>query len=662
MGQQLALTSSRPSAEQILEGLDPEQREVALHDSGPAMVCASPGSGKTSSVIARLVYLVLARGVDPSRVLCVTFTKKAAAEMTERAARKLGEGRAQVRTFHALCALILRSDWSEWASWKLDDKDKYARLVKDACGHQHLEWSSADPKKVCAYIAIAKAEAARPGTTKAIDIARREYPRDPTRAHEAYEVAEQLRRDSGLLQFADWMVETMELLERDENVRRKWASAFDYIMCDEVQDNNFVQDRLIELLGRDHRNVMAVGDEKQSIFKFVGARPDIFRAFQATWNARVVRLHRNYRSVGAVIDLANQVLATDGTMTGVRPETGVVRVRSYPTRHDEARAVAEEMRARYEDGARWNDMVVLYRTNALSREIEEALLRRSVPYYVAGGTPFYERAEVKDLLSYVKIVGRRGRPEDARRSLRAPFRYIGKVFLDRVDVEIDAAKPGDTWSDIVARAAAQTGVNKRQQKAAAAWAGLIEKLRANVDEKGRISPSTLLATVVRETKYLEWKRREDGENSIDDDHSLNVRELIGVASAYPTIDEMLAHVDVQVEASEKANDEDALRDRVTLMSCHRSKALEWKYVYVITCNDRVMPHAWATTPEALDEETRIAFVAFTRARDELSISYVRSSTKIVDGHVTTTVLRPSPFIPTSLLPNDEPFQATVMVF
>jgi DNA helicase-2/ATP-dependent DNA helicase PcrA len=645
--------------------LNDEQRAVVSWTSAPLLVAAIAGAGKTTALMERIAEMVR-RGADPDRILAVTFSVKAAKQMTDRLER-LGCHGVRVSTFHSLALQIVRSERPELVRWKVDDSDRYRICVKDAVSYRHMDWKSADVTHLLAFIGRCKAAGAFPeeNEAKVVELATELYRRKPSAAREpnlcamAYAIAETIRCERQLLTFDDMLLEAWALLARQEPLRIRWASRWDHVLQDEAQDENFVQHELAALLARDHRSYTIVGDPAQSIYRFRGADPGAMLRFQSEWGADIVRMGRNYRCGTKIVDLANNTLKAMplATHLGVkmiaeRSESGEVKLTRYEDFDAEGEGVTERILESHEDGRDWRDHVVLFRTNAQSRGIEESLLGARVPYALLGGTNFYERREVRDLLAYLRIAAGRGSFEDVRRSINTPFRYLGKVFVDGIEDAL--ADPDITPGQLVERVRAfvtrSTSLQQRQRTSALSWCQMLEQVgktiiagaavdstRADAPERIAAMPSTILDHLVSDLRYNDWLTRDEGAESPENNRVSNVRELVRAAGRFPTVGELLTYVDDTLLRAAKAKRETGSSDVVTLCSIHRSKGLEWPVVYVIGCNDRILPHAHA---EDRDEERRLFYVAATRAADVLELSYVRRaavSSRVMD-------LQPSPFL------------------
>jgi len=379
-----------------------------------------------------------------------------------------------------------------------------------------------------------------------------------------------------------------------------------------------------------------------SIYGWRGASSDVLTHFEREWpGARVVALDANYRSAGAIVDAANAVMrtmapgSTLGTeMRATREESGSVGVFREADFDAEGRAVVKLIKEAVVDGRSWQDFAVLYRTNAQSRAVEEACLAENVPYFVVGGTNFYNRKEVKDLLAYIRVAEGRGGFDDVRRCINTPFRYLGRAFLDGLE-RAGGGAVGPEWAALARSFAAggRSGLQQRQVSSAVSWAGLVDSLAERIER----APESLLTELTVETDYMRYLVRNEGEETVENARVSNVRELIRCAGRFGTVTGFLDHVDDVLERAEAAKRRGSRRSTVTLSTLHKSKGLEWPVVHVIGANEKILPHVRA---EDLEEERRLFYVGVTRARDALWVSYVEGAVvgeKVVE-------LGPSPFL------------------
>lgn len=623
-----------------LEGLNPEQAQVVAHQDGALLVASVAGSGKTHAVTVRMGRMV-ADGVKPERILAVAFSKKAAEEMTIRAQRYANSKQMRVGTFHSVAYEVVRRERPDFEPWTIDEGSTYRFCIKDVVGFKGgpnipaMKWKDADLSFLEQWIGFAKNALALPGSDKAIELAKRAARTspgkhsNPQRIMEAYELAELLRKERQILTFDDMLVEAALLL-RDEGVRGRWSARYDYLIQDEAQDQCFAMMEIAEAFARDHRNYMMVGDTNQTIYSWRGAYPETFLSFAKEWNAKVIKMVRNYRSGSVIIEAANRVIdamnpATrmDMTMLAERSAAGEATSLLYEDFDDEADEVSRQILQLKADGVPWSDMVVLYRVNAQSRAPEEALLSKRVPYRILGGTNFYERREVKDLLAYLRAaVG--ARLTDVSRCINSPSRFLGKKFLERVEARVTALKTAGgpiDWVSLMSSVCDETGVHAGQRSSAQEWAKIIHRIRAAIAQGGvEAKPSRLLDKLVLETGYTQWLVQEEGQESTENNRVSNVRELVRAADRFATVEELLKYIDLTIESS-KRNNNHSQPNAVTLMSLHRSKGLEYPVVFLLGCNEMVLPHARGD----LDEERRLFYVGVTRAKDLLHVSAVRKA-------------------------------------
>lgn len=660
----------------LLRGMNPEQQEVITHKEGPLLAAAVAGAGKTAALVRRIGYLVKFHGVNPNRILAVTFSKKGGDEMSERLDGLIGKTGASVGTFHSLALRIVKAEVAAYAEdWEIDSKGRFRYCVKDAVGYtpkdaeiRRMDWKEADPTLLVDYISYCKAHMARPDSEAAMTIAEERYYRknpglstNPTKMVRAYHIAEELRIDRQLLTFDDMMMEAVELMRDDEGIRCRWASQFDYVLQDEAQDQNLCQLLLGELFSRDHRNYMLVGDPAQTIYTWRGAQPDKLLGFEQTWGAKVVQMNRNYRCGQSIIDTANRALRSmdpstrlDMEMVCERGTEGNVSCKLYEDLDVEGEDIANSIAQMREDGVSLRNIVILYRTNAQSRAPEEALISSRIPYRIIGGTNFYERREIKALLAYLRTAYKPS-PSSITACINTPFRYLGKVFVTQFQksaarVHQDArARTGEraSWGEVIDDVADELPrFNQNQQRNAYAWASLIDRLtdtlhaasgpHASEVEKSAAKPARLLEDILLDTGYIDFLRKDEGEESPENSRVSNVRELIRAAERFTTVSELLDYIDDTIARS-KAEAKERHPDKVTLTTLHRSKGLEWPTVFMIGVSDRILPHGRC---EDIEEERRLFYVGVTRARDNLVVSAVNTACfgdKVV-------YLGPSPFI------------------
>lgn len=593
--------------------MNAQQAAVVAHDQGPLAVLAGAGTGKTHTLVERVRRLV-AEGQPARRILVVTFSKDAARELEARCARA-GLGGVDVSTWHSLAWRILREDETDFAKWEVDTKGLLRRLVSEACGPKGIGWEGADEAGLVKLIGLAAANLWTPDDGDARARAARMFSRDTMLALRAWVETIRLTNERRVLTFDRMLCEAVAHLQNDL-AREWWAARWDHVLQDEAQDANKAQIVFAELLARDHRNYVVVGDPGQAIYAFRGSSPAFLMGFAKEWNARTIALLNNYRCGESILNVGNRIIAQaterlPEALIAARNVEGSVSLVTADDAEDEARELAEHITREKEAGAKWSDFAVLWRTNAMSRAVEEALMKAGVPHVIVGAPPFFARREVRALLGYLRVATGRGEEGAVRDCINAPNRFLGAAFVQHVMVH----REGRRWSEAVRLAAAQAGIWSKQKASAAEWAALIDRIAIDA-EKTR--PAEILDAICAGTGYVDWLTRDQGDGDEGEGRASSVKELVTVARRYATVKAFLDFVDQAERSTPRSADGGG--DRVVCCSIHRSKGLEWPRVWIIGLVDGVLPHAKAE-PE---EERRLAYVACTRARDELTLSWPTS--------------------------------------
>ena len=605
-----------------LSALNSPQREAVVHEGGPLVVFAGAGSGKTRVITYRVANLIAAHGVAPWRILAVTFTNKAAGEMRDRLLGLLGDqgGDVRVGTFHATCARLLRRFGESSGVSKdftiYDDQDQQA-LVKRVLRDLGLDEKRYQPKALAGRINRAKQEMQGPEDIETPDawseVVRRVYATYEERLHQA-----------NALDFGDLIYRTVRALENDELFRDEVVGRFSHVLVDEFQDTNHAQFRLVRLLAEGHRNLCVVGDDDQSIYRWRGADRRNILDFRASFpDATLIKLEQNYRSTKRILRAANSVIARNTDRepkelwTDNEEGDAVLVVRTMDER-DEARLVLRGVRELLSQGHRLSDVAVFYRTHAQSRVIEEALRGANIGYRIVGGMRFYDRAEVKDLLGYLRVMTNPADDMSLLRIINTPARGIGKTTITRL---LDhAAQQGRGLFDLL-EAGDFGDVGNAARKRLVGFHRLMTELR------GFAAPGTPLgeigAEVVNRSGYAEMLRHDDTPEA--DARFQNVQELVAsmdeLQREHPgaSLADFLENVTLQTSADEQTGG-----DRVTLMTVHAAKGLEFPVVMVTGLEEQVFPFKgidpWED-PDELEEERRLAYVAFTRAEQRLVLSF-----------------------------------------
>ena len=620
----------------LIEGLNPAQESAVLHDSGPLLIVAGAGSGKTRVLTQRIAHLIQERGVSPFEILAITFTNKAAGEMKYRVGALVGPvaEKMWVSTFHSACFRILRRDADRLgfpSSFTIYDQSDAVRLTNYVLRDLNLDTKKFPPRSVHAAISAAKNDDM--GVEAYTEQAATIFERKIAEAYAEY----QLRlRKAGAMDFDDLLFNTVRLLRNHLDVLQHYQRRFRHVLVDEYQDTNKVQNAMVTMLAEEHRQVCVVGDGDQSIYRFRGADIRNILEFESTFpDAQVVLLEQNYRSTQTVLDAANAVIENN---EGRKPkelwtEAGPGdKIQRYfaDDETDEAQWVAQQL-TRIHDGGlhRWGDMAVFYRTNAQSRALEEYLVRVNIPYKVVGGTRFYDRREVKDALAYLRAVVNPIDEVSVKRVLNVPKRGIGDSTVAKLD---DWAQANGAPFIEALRNYDEAGVTGRAMKGIDEFLEIIDGTAELLATTG---PDELLRILLDRSAYiieLEEQRSIEAEGRLE-----NLAELVGGAEDFETADEYLEQVSLVADTD--ALDDD--QSQVVLMTLHSAKGLEFPVVFLIGLEDGVFPHMRSLgEPRELEEERRLAYVGITRAREQLFLSHAWSRML----HGTTQYNPPSRFL------------------
>jgi DNA helicase-2/ATP-dependent DNA helicase PcrA len=601
-----------------LDHLNDPQRQAVTHRSGPLLILAGAGSGKTRVLTMRIANLI-AHGVDVERILALTFTNKAAREMKGRLKELLGrtpEG-LWVGTFHAIATRMLRPHADRLgyrAGFTIFDEDDSRSILKRALAELDV-----DPKKqplapLQAAISKAKGEARSPEQVTG----RKASDRVLRAVYERYQA---LSRESNGMDFDDLLLNLVNLLRTDAEVLAEWRGRFDQILVDEYQDTNRVQYELLRLLGSEHRNLAVVGDDDQSIYAFRGADVRNILDFERDYpDATVVKLEQNYRSTQAILDVAHEVISRNQERTQKRLWTARGQGRRpilllAPDDEAEAAFVGDEIQSLKEsEGWLLSDFAILYRTNAQSRSFEKALLSRRIPYHLVGGMRFWDRREVKDMVAYLRFLAN---PSDAvsfDRIANVPKRRISEKTAQAA---IGAASDGGVSILDVCGVPSQVPVRPEAQEALGRFHAELSSLAADV---GRRRPEELIQLVLRRCDlYQHYEDPSSGGRSRLD----NVQQLSEMAEDYHRYRpaKALERFLTDIALTSGADDVDGKRERVTLITLHMAKGLEYPVVFLTGLEDKMLPHERAfEEPGGLDEERRLCYVGITRAQRRLYLT------------------------------------------
>ncbi|HEY1566475.1 MAG TPA: UvrD-helicase domain-containing protein, partial [Solirubrobacteraceae bacterium] len=627
------MTELTSDLEALLSGLNEPQREAVTYGDGPLLILAGAGSGKTRVLTHRIAYLVATDAAKPNEILAITFTNKAAGEMRDRAELLVGRRvRAMwVMTFHAACARMLRAEAARLGytrQFTIYDTADSRRLIKRCLDDLGIDPKRFTPGSVHAQISDAKNKL-RDADTYA-QMVGSFFEQTVADVYRSYE--REMHRMNAM-DFDDLLVRAVNVLELFPEVRERYATGFRHVLVDEYQDTNHAQYRWLQLLAGDHRNLMVVGDDAQSIYGFRGADITNILEFEDSYpDAHVVKLEQNYRSTQTILDAANAVIRNN---RGQKPKSlwsdlgqgDPVKVRELDDEHAEARYVTGEIQRMVDEGTSRAEIAVFYRTNSQSRVLEDTLVRAEIAYQVIGGTKFYDRAEIKDAIAYLTILVN---PQDVgafTRIVNSPRRGIGNTTVSRLLSHANTT--GETVWELAAAPEDVPGLGAAAIKSLRRFMGTMEILAERIRAGAEIA--VLLKELLSETGYLEALENErtiEAQGRIE-----NLEELVNVAVEYdaevggrgtgePSLEEFLQGIALVADADTREDDEGL----VTLMTLHNAKGLEYPIVFMIGCEEGVFPHSRALDEGGLEEERRLCYVGITRAERDLYLTSARTRT------------------------------------
>ena len=616
---------------QLLESLNPAQREAVVHPGGPLLVLAGAGSGKTRVITHRIAWLVLEAGVSPGGIVAVTFTNKASREMRERVERILGAGAHNpwIGTFHGLCLRMLRRDGERVGlapNFAIYDRDDQVALVRRLLRDEGVDDTAGSARTFLSRISRAKNAMESPAALDA-----RAYAPDAKLQARIYALYDEGLKRANAVDFDDILLRALALLDPDKtpDVRERYAERCLHLLVDEYQDTNRPQYLLIKALTSAHHNVCVVGDEDQSIYKFRGAEIRNILDFERDHpGASVVKLEQNYRSTGTILDAASGLIANNSERKGKSLWTENARGEKIALFHaPDDRAEATWVARRVQDEAArrpYEDLAVLYRTNAQSRSFEEAFRRDRIPYQVVGAMQFYERKEVKDVLAYLKLAVNPGDDVAFRRIVNVPPRGMGDTTVDAIESE--ARAQGLPLYEAARRLVDRGALGARASRLLGTFLETTAGFAARAAEEPAALVIEGIVAGVGFEAYLE--KSYPGEAF---DRMENVRSLVSAAVEYerevetPTL---LGFLDRSALVSDA--DEVGARPGVTLMTVHNAKGLEFPVVFIAGLEENIFPHSRSrSNDDDIEEERRLCYVAITRARERLFLS--RATSRLLQG-------------------------------
>ncbi len=606
-----------------LNKLNKEQLNAVQEIDGPLLILAGAGSGKTRIITTKIAYLIKEHNVHPGEILAFTFTNKAAAEMKERVQDLLevDVNRMWIGTFHSICVRILRRDLvstSYTKNFTIYDTGNQKILIRECIKQLNL-----NPKIYTENYILNRIGGLRNEGVTLEEFRKFAASVVDRNVLNVFELYEKKKRENNALDFDDLILKTIELLEENEQARTYYQERFRYVFVDEYQDTNEAQYKLIRILSEKHKNISVVGDADQSIYKWRGANINNILNFEKDFkNAKQITMAQNYRSTSEILNSANKVIMNnkirikkDLWTDKVEGEKPILNVSDYS--ENEANNIAIKVVKKIEDGVNPNEIAILYRSNALSRVIEESFIKNNVKYRIIGGLKFYDRAEIKDLIAYLRLIANTNDDLAFDRVVNSPKRGIGATTVDRLK-EV-ANNEGRSLFEIVSmHELLELHFNAGTTRRLIEFNNLIKNLQLKSES---IGIEELLNHILDQTEYV---RILESENTVESESKIeNIKEFVSVAANYDksneegNLDLFLSDISLLSDVDKADNDNNA----VSLLTIHSAKGLEYDVVFIIALEEGIFPTSHAETDEDMEEERRLMYVAITRARKELYLSY-----------------------------------------
>lgn len=628
----------------FLTTLNESQLKAVIHPDGPLFVVAGAGTGKTKTLTSRIAYLIM-NGVEPSHILAVTFTNKAAREMKSRVVDMTGPHamRVWLFTFHAFGLQILRRHIAELPygyrpNFNVIDEDDAKKIIAEQIKDIGLDIKHFSVKAIRNLISLYKS--------------RRMPEFERTDEEKIYKRYQEYLRENQLLDFDDLLIYTLELFEYHKTIREYYQTYFEHILVDEFQDTDKIQYELLKILGLHHKNVFVVGDPDQSIYAFRGANYENARLFESDFGAKQVLLEQNYRSTNQILKAANQLINYNFNRPAAKNLESDLGFGEAPIYHHtqtdlkESFFVVNEIQRLHQLGYAYDDMAVLYRNNALSRLFEDSFIKAGIPYIIYGGISFYERKEIKDALAYIRLTLDTSQDFYFKRIVNVPKRSIGLVSIQKL--ELRAKELGVPMFDAIE----YTDLTPSSKKSLLDFKNLI--LTMQEDFSHMFELAQIMPYIMNKTGYLDMLRAENDE--IADDRINNLKELQTVfvrgdmyyeGSFVEKINELLDQIALYTDLDQDVEE----FDHVKLATYHQVKGLEFRVVFMVVMEENIFPSDRSLmNPSDMEEERRIAYVGITRAKEKLYMSY--ADQRLVYGSIRYSY--PSRFIQESRIKVDEP--------
>lgn len=619
------------TAEELLQGLNPMQKEAVKTVNGPLLIMAGAGSGKTRVLTHRIAYLLGEKGVAPWNILAITFTNKAAREMQERIYHLVGKDAEDiwVSTFHSMCVRILRRDIDRIGfnrSFSILDTTDQLTVLKNILKEKNLDSKKFDPRSILATISSAKNE-----LQTAADYSRDAFTPYEKIVGEIYVSYQDRLRKNHSLDFDDLIMMTITLFERVPEVLQYYQRKFQYIHVDEYQDTNHAQYKIVKMLAEQFKNICVVGDSDQSIYRWRGADISNILSFEKDYdNAQVILLEQNYRSTQTILDAANAVITNNSNRKAKKlwTENGEGKPIHYfraASEQDEGYFVAGKLGDWKKQGLyQFSDVAILYRTNAQSRAMEEVLVKSNIPYKMVGGVKFYDRKEIKDVLAYLRFIANPDDEISFSRIINVPKRGVGAASVDKV---INYSIANDLSLSETLEQIDFVGLSGKITKAI----GDFHTMTKNWQQMQEyLSVTELVEEVLDKTGYIQMLK---DENTIESASRIeNIEEFLTVTNAFEESSEDKSLVSFLTDLAlvsdiDQADKEESVADEVILMTLHSAKGLEFPVVFLIGMEEGIFPHSRSLMDEEeMEEERRLAYVGITRAEKELFITNAQTRT------------------------------------
>ena len=606
---------------EYLNGLNKAQKEAVLHLNGPLLIVAGAGSGKTKVLTSRIAHIVKEKKAFPNQILSVTFTNKAAKEMQSRVSTILNSeaiGLSWLGTFHSICAKLLRKHAPAaglTSNFTIIDTDDQTRLIKNICKAENIDIKQLAPKYILSIIDRWKNKGFYPDEV----IINKNDIYEKT-VLPLYRIYQKKLLDLNACDFGDLILHVVKILEKNLDIKEIYSNNFKYILVDEYQDTNYIQSRWLYLLSEKHRNICCVGDDDQSIYSWRGAEIKNFLEFDQVYkNAKVIRLEENYRSSQNILSVASNLIANNQNRVGktlktTMEEGDLVKLNCFKNGRDEAIGVSDEIEQKLKKKYSYNNIAILVRAIFQTREFEERFLKIGLPYRILGGTKFYERAEIKDCVAYLRLIHQ---PKDDLafdRIVNVPKRSIGESTTKLIHQH---SKENSVSLEIASKKLIELNLIKPKTKVGlSSFLFLIEKWRNDLNVK-KISHIKLLQLVLDESGYsamIKNKKDLDNEGRLE-----NIKELLSAMKEFDGLENFLEHV-----ALATAIDQDWDGEKINMMTMHGSKGLEFDVVFLPGWEEGLFPHQKSIEEKGqngLEEERRLAYVGITRAKKKALISF-----------------------------------------